>query len=514
MAEFKPVDVVTFPHVGPKITADTIHWKQLDFPVAIREYGAIDYVDFTQQEPFSVAVTCSSKVQIYNPADNKVRNTLSRFKKTAYGGVFRHDGKLLVAGSEDGFLRLFEVQSSKPLRIFKGHHAATHRCNFTKDGVHIVSFSDDQSVGLWDIPTETRLTSFKEHSDYIRAGAVSQASQDVLVSGSYDHLIKMYDTRSKSSILSMNHGSPVESILMFPSGGLLLSAGGINVKVWDLVAGRLLSQITQHNKTVTSLCFASNGRRLMSGSLDRHVKIYDVTSYEVVHTLDYPSPVLSVAAAPEDKVVVVGMSDGLLSIRHQKEPKSQRKSREERKKRKTYFQYKLYGTDFKPANGDIIVPEVKPSILKAYDRHLRNFEFSRALDVVLKEYVQRNHPEVTFSVMMELIRRGTIKSALAGREGESLLPLMKFTTKYISDPRFSRILTDVALMLTDIYGSKLTDLTTRNMFQVLQRAIENEVECMREMLEVQGMIQSVLSVTLSNNVVQEPLESDNDNKSL
>lgn len=513
MAEFKPVDIFAFPHVGPKITADTIHWKRLDFPVAIKEYGAIDYVDFTSQEPFSIAVTCSSKVQIYNPADNKVRNTLSRFKKTAYGGVFRHDGKLLVAGSEDGFLRLFEVQSSKPLRIFKGHHAATHRCSFTKDGVHVISFSDDKSVGLWDIPTETRLSSFKEHSDYIRAGTASPVSQDIFASGSYDHCVKIYDARVNGTTMSFDHGSPVESVLYFPSGGLLVSAGGISIKVWDVLTKRQLTQIIQHNKTVTSLCFASDGRRLMSGSLDRRVKIYDVASYEVVHTLDYSSPVLSVAAAPEDKVVVVGMSDGLLSIRHQKEPKLQDKPTEERKKRKTYYQYKLYGTDFKPANGDVIVPETKARVLKAYDKHLRNFEFSRALDVVLKDYVQCSHPEVTFSVMMELIRRGSIRSALAGREGESLLPLMKFITKYIGDPRFSGILTDVGLMLIDIYGSKLTDPITRSMFQVLQRAVENEVECLKETLQVQSMIQSVLSMTVSNNV-KEPLESDDDNISL
>lgn len=35
----------------------------------------------------------------------------------------------------------------------------------------------------------------------------------------------------------------------------------------------------------------------MSSSLDRHVKIYDVSTYQVVHTLDYPNALLSVAAS-------------------------------------------------------------------------------------------------------------------------------------------------------------------------------------------------------------------------
>lgn len=32
------------------------------------------------------------------------------------------------------------------------------------DDVHIVSFSDDKSVALWDIPSETQVVKFSEHS--------------------------------------------------------------------------------------------------------------------------------------------------------------------------------------------------------------------------------------------------------------------------------------------------------------------------------------------------------------
>ena len=43
--------------------------------------------------------------------------------------------------------------------------------------------------------------------------------------GSYDHTVKVWDMRSGSSILSMDHGSPVECVQLFPSGGICVSAG-------------------------------------------------------------------------------------------------------------------------------------------------------------------------------------------------------------------------------------------------------------------------------------------------
>lgn len=39
-----------------------------------------------------------------------------------------------------------------------------HRCKFTTDNVHVVSFSDDKSVALWDLPSETEIIKFSEHS--------------------------------------------------------------------------------------------------------------------------------------------------------------------------------------------------------------------------------------------------------------------------------------------------------------------------------------------------------------
>ena len=45
------------------------------------------------------------------------------------------------------------------------------------------------------------------------------------LSGGYDHTVKMFDTRMGESIMTVEHGAPVESVLMFPTGGVFISAG-------------------------------------------------------------------------------------------------------------------------------------------------------------------------------------------------------------------------------------------------------------------------------------------------
>lgn len=487
MGEFKKTVVISPPRTE-NITEDTIYWKNLGFPVSVKDFGPIDYIDFSPANPEYFAVSCSSRVQIYSTVNNEVVKSLSRFRQAAYGGSFRSDGCLLAAGGDDGNVQLYDVKSKSLLRIFKGHKAPTHRSKFTRDGTKIISYSDDKTVGVWDIPTETKLISFEEHKDYIRAGSISQAGADIFISGSYDHAVKMYDARTSKCILSVNHNAPVESVLMFSSGSVFLSAGGTTINVWDAVAGRLFAQLSHHHKTITCLHFASENKRLMSGSLDRHVKIYDTMTYQVVHTLDYPSPILSLAVAPEDKVVAAGTTNALLSIRHQKRP-VQQKEQKFKKRNKMLIAYHTTDMQFHSVQDDIVVHQKDVEKFSRYDKYLRSFQHSKALDAAL----QARKPEVTVSVIQELIRRQGIKAAVAGRNEVSLGRLLKFLIRYIGDPRFSMTLLDVALILIDIYAATVASFPeTIAQFYKLKKIVDQEVTYMEELTEVLGAVNCII----------------------
>lgn len=72
-------------------------------------------------EPHFFAVSCAAKVQIYNPITHQVHRQFTRFKEAAFGASFRSDGKLLIAGGDEGHLKLIDIGSKSLLRIFKGH---------------------------------------------------------------------------------------------------------------------------------------------------------------------------------------------------------------------------------------------------------------------------------------------------------------------------------------------------------------------------------------------------------
>ena len=64
---------------------------------------------------------------------------------------------------------------------------------------------------------------------------MSGLSNDVFISGSYDHTVKVWDARKGDdgggAFMTLDHGSPVEDVALLPNDALLVSAGGHDVKV-------------------------------------------------------------------------------------------------------------------------------------------------------------------------------------------------------------------------------------------------------------------------------------------
>ena len=76
---------------------------------------------------------------------------------------------------------------------------------------------------------------------------------------------------------SLTHGGSVEAVAYSPiNSSLIASAGGNNtVKLWDLTEG-VVTTLGSHSNKVNSIAFSPDGQKLVSGSDDFTIKIWDV----------------------------------------------------------------------------------------------------------------------------------------------------------------------------------------------------------------------------------------------
>lgn len=173
-------------------------------------------------------------------------------------------------GSTDGYIRFFDIQqknipSRHAIRLFKAHDSEVRTIAFTSALHACASFADDGDIRLWDLSLATNNEPLWKvngaHSDRIRAAATSTTTDNILVSGSYDHTVKLWDTRAKaknSPLVTIDHGHPVETLLFHANNRIVISGGGNVVKFWDVTTGanKPLKVLENHSRTVRVLwCF-------------------------------------------------------------------------------------------------------------------------------------------------------------------------------------------------------------------------------------------------------------------
>ena len=334
-------------------TAEGRYWRAYKSTGLVNQVSQVTSVHFADAYPHQLAVTSSARVSIFSSQSRRSTRTFSRFKDVAYSGVLRDDGKTLAVGGQQGWVQLFDMSSRSVLRKFTTHTRAVRAVRFSPhDHATLCSGSDDTTVRVWDIGAGACARRHDGHTDYVRSVAGHASSADVWASGSYDHTVKLWDARdaSRAAGMTLDHGAPVEDIAWLPTGSLLVSVGGQDVCVWDVLGGgRLLQRLRCHQKTVMCCHVAPDGGpppvfdddvhvdafahrgamrrvapRLLTGSLDGHVKVHELDGFTVTHSAKYPGPVLSVALSPDANLLAVGTANKLLSLRKRNKPRESR----------------------------------------------------------------------------------------------------------------------------------------------------------------------------------------------
>lgn len=481
------------PTLPNQTTPEQRYWRGFINPQLIKENHPITHIHFNPVAPHDYAVASSTRIQVFSSKTRQVVRTFSRFRDTVYSGEYRYDGKLLVAADASGLVSIFD---SYQRNILVSLHPSSHPTHVAKFhltiGNQLITGSDDRIVRLYDISQTTKgpIVEFSDshHGDYIRSANFIPGNPNLITTGCYDGNVRIFDTRSQQLVAKFNQGSPVEDVLAL-SPSTLVSAGGPQVKVWDLTRGSQINELNNFTKTTTTL-FDTGARGLLVGSLDGHVKIFDYTTanWDVKFGWKFGSGgILSCAVSPDFKHFATGLTSGLLSVRTRKtEPRVQQGVKQV--KSKAYGRI-MRGSDYLGEEEHRIIQSstTQTKKLKQYEKYLNAFRWSDALDSAFVQGLPKEH---TITVLNELKKRGKIRVALYGRDEISLLPILQWFIKNLDDVRSFNIVCDYIGVILEMYGSLIDQsVVLEEVFKNLLKKINSEIQICKEANEIGGMLE-------------------------
>ncbi|ETO09131.1 WD-repeat protein [Reticulomyxa filosa] len=169
-------------------------------------------------------------IRFWDIKDNRQLQICNQHTNHVYGIEFSSfdGGRYLCSGSYDKTIRLWDVETYKSLHVFNGHEKCVWCVDISPlqsnnnsnksnsigviggNGYTMCSGSFDKTIRIWDIETTKQLILFKGHENWVRC--VKYGSKELMIngdantilSGSSDKSIRLWDIRSGQQIQVFN----------------------------------------------------------------------------------------------------------------------------------------------------------------------------------------------------------------------------------------------------------------------------------------------------------------------
>lgn len=256
----------------------------------------------------SISATSSENNHIHHPlVDFKGHSNF------CFSVKFNPQGNLIVTGSFDETVKLWDVRTGDCISTLPAHSDPVTAVDFNRDGTCIVSSSHDGLMRIWDVATgECLKTIYAEKNPPVTFVKYAPNGKYVL-SGMLDGKLRLWDVMGRfdttshmdlHGLLSTNTGS------MDTDSSILLDR-----TLTQMIAGRGGQCTKTYSGHVNSkYCIFStfsvanpNRQRIVSGSEDGKVYIYDLQTRKIKQRLDaHTDACLAVAAHDTKEILASG----------------------------------------------------------------------------------------------------------------------------------------------------------------------------------------------------------------
>lgn len=186
-------------------------------------------------------------------------------------------GQYILTGSQDRTIRLYNPNTRRQIQAYNAHGYEVLDLAVSEDNARFVSVGGDKTVFLWDVATATTLRRFNGHAGRVNSCAFGGEGESVIVSGSFDGTVRIWDAKSRDHrpIMTFSEAKDSVSSVAVRGGEIFAASVDGRVRVYDLAMGDVSVDVIAPGKGCTSVQATKAGDGYVVSSLDSKVRFMD-----------------------------------------------------------------------------------------------------------------------------------------------------------------------------------------------------------------------------------------------
>ncbi|KAM7187012.1 Pre-mRNA-splicing factor cwf17 [Rhypophila sp. PSN 637] len=206
---------------------------------------------------------------------------LSGHEGEIFTAKFDPTGNLIASGSMDRNILLWRTYGDcENYGMLTGHRGAILDLQWSRDSDILFSASADTHLASWDLTSGERIRRYIGHEEIVNSMDISKRGEPLLISGSDDGTIGIWDPRTKHAADYIETEFPITAVAISEAGNEIYSGGIDNdIKVWDVRKKAVVYSMIGHRDTITTLRVSPDSQQLLSYSFDATARTWDIRPF-------------------------------------------------------------------------------------------------------------------------------------------------------------------------------------------------------------------------------------------